>query len=74
MARKEGGVMNCAYCQGDRDGFVTALPQKKGQGKAYIFDSFWGAELSISLPYKKKNVYEIKYCPMCGRKLREKVE
>ncbi len=61
--------MNCDYCQGDADGFVTKLPQKSGQGSAYIFDSFWGAVLRISLPFKKQCEYEINYCPMCGRKL-----
>lgn len=64
--------MNCDYCQGDHDGFVTKLPQKSGKGPAHIFDSFWGATLEISLPYKKKNQYEINYCPMCGRKLNGK--
>ena len=63
-------MSNCEYCQGDPDGFVTPLPQKEGKGKAYIFDSFWGAKLEISLPYKKRNVYLINYCPMCGKKLR----
>lgn len=62
-------MANCDYCQGDREGFVTKLPKTKGQGSAYIFDSFWGSVLQIRLPFHKVNEYEINYCPMCGRKL-----
>lgn len=63
---------NCDYCRGDRDGWVTPLQKTEGKGNAYIFDSFWGAELVVSAPFRNKIRYDIKYCPMCGRKLMEK--
>lgn len=67
--------MSCDYCQGDRDGWVSFLPkQGKANGNATVIDDFWGAYLSINLPYKKQLKYGIRFCPMCGRKLREKVE
>lgn len=66
--------MNCDYCQGDSDGWVSFLP-KKGEfnGNAAVIDDFFGTYLRINLPHKKQLKYEIRFCPMCGRKLREKV-
>ena len=67
--------MNCDYCQGDRDGYTSFLPKhEKCNGNATIYDGLFGAYLKISLPFKKELKYDIKFCPMCGRKLREKVE
>ena len=51
------------------------LPKKEySRGNAVVINDFFGAYLRISLPHKKVLKYNIKYCPMCGRKLREKVE
>lgn len=61
--------MNCDYCSGDDDGFVTPLPKTIGKGEAHIFDSFCGAELVVYAPFHNKIRYDIKYCPMCGKKL-----
>lgn len=66
--------MNCDYCQGDSDGYVSFLPKReKCNGNAVVLDDFFGAYIKISLPFKNELKYDIKFCPMCGRKLREKV-
>ena len=62
-------MRNCNYCQGDRDGFFSYLPKKEGKGTARIFPK--RESLEVSTPHKNVVVYDIKYCPMCGRKLRE---
>ena len=71
---EEGDGMNCDYCQGDSDGWVSFLP-KQGEfnGNAVVIDDFFGAFLKINLPYKKELKYKIKFCPMCGRNLRGRV-
>lgn len=64
--------MNCEYCQGDSDGWISLLPkQGKCNGNAAVIDDFFGAFLKINLPYKKELKYKIKFCPMCGRELSE---
>ena len=63
-------MANCEYCCGDQDGWVLDLPKiRKCNGNATVIKSAWGSKLLISLPFKTKCEYEIKYCPMCGEKL-----
>ena len=62
--------MCCKYCEKDRDGYVSFIPKKKGNGKGYV----WDAKLKVIAPYGNVIEYEMNYCPMCGRKLRERVE
>ena len=72
---EEGDRMNCDYCQGNRDGYISFLPKnEKYDGNAIVHDGFFGSYILISLPFKKKLKYDIKFCPMCGRKLREGVK
>ena len=56
----------CEYCTTDRDGYVSYLP-RMGAGNAFINK---GA-MRVRGAYRTEFVIPIKFCPMCGRRLKE---
>lgn len=65
--------MSCGYCTEDRDGYVFQIPRyMKNIGmRAFISrESITGSSvLNVSGKNRNRCKFEIKYCPMCGRKL-----
>lgn len=62
--------MNCDYCDGDRDGFVTRLPKRDVGFNAYVLkNGVLEPHLEITGAYKRVR-FNINYCPMCGKKLK----
>lgn len=62
--------MNCIYCDGDREGFVRFLPKVNKGFNAYISKERMGTvRLIVSGANKKQGVFDIEFCPMCGKKL-----
>ena len=61
----------CEYCMEDRDGYVSYLPKlKKGFNAFICYVGFFGKpHIRVSGKYYNDGAFEIKYCPMCGRKL-----
>ena len=58
----------CNYCQTDKDGYVRPLDKN---GHMYI----WPYNSQLRIRYYGQSLgVEVKYCPMCGRKLREEEE
>lgn len=55
-------MMNCEYCQEDKDGYVRGLDK---QGRYYIHN----CELILKR-YGQKNNVKINFCPVCGRRLK----
>lgn len=63
----------CPYCHTDRDGYTVHLP-KVGIGQALIYkhpNIFGGWLLHVRGLYRSEMKIQIKFCPMCGRKLKE---
>lgn len=63
----------CDYCEADRDGYVKFLPKVlKGFNASIHKGSMNEARLFIS-GARQKGSFNIKFCPMCGKKLVEDV-
>ncbi len=63
----------CPYCHTDRDGYVQRLP-RTGEGYAYIYQHHpinGGWTLHMNSKYRTFVDVQIKFCPMCGRELKE---
>lgn len=64
----------CEFCHTDRDGYVVNLP-REGQGKAHVWHSppiYGGWHIHVSLANRVQTRIKIKFCPMCGRELKER--
>ena len=59
-------MRNCDYCQEDKDGHVSGLDKN---GHVWIHDPDLRNELMVRY-YGNQLRIRIKYCPMCGRKLK----
>lgn len=65
---------NCEYCDGDRDDFVKELPKANKGFNGYVWKYGMDApHLVFTAKGHHKCVFNINYCPMCGKKLRERV-
>jgi hypothetical protein len=65
----------CPYCHTDRDGFSQYIP-RVGTGNAFIYKHasiFGGWLLHIHWPRRAEMKIQIKFCPMCGRELKDGV-
>ena len=63
----------CLFCHTDADGYVQPLP-REGMGQAVIWHHppmYGGWLLHFSGPHHTKAHIKIKFCPMCGRELKE---
>ena len=61
----------CEYCHSDVEGYFTLLP-RRGTGNARIRHTPRdGALLEVNGPNRTCLDVKIKFCPMCGEKLRE---
>ena len=59
-------MKDCEYCQLDADGYVKPIEKNS---HAFIYPGMFGRwQLYISLKGDRREC-DIKYCPMCGRRL-----
>ncbi len=56
----------CDYCEYDRDGYISTFGKN-----GHVVLNPYKAELKVSYYGNQLNI-SIKYCPMCGRELKEK--
>ncbi len=66
----------CPYCHTDRDGYTSYLP-KVGIGNALIYKHpsiFGGWLIHVRGQFRAEMKIQIKFCPMCGRELKEGAE
>lgn len=59
----------CEYCEEDKDGYVKFLPKCVRGFNAYIYKSMNTPRLTIRGAYSKEGIFNINFCPMCGKKL-----
>lgn len=61
---------DCIYCDGDSEGHVRFLPKVNKGFNAFISKGSMGTvELIVTGSNKKQGVFDIEFCPMCGKKL-----
>ena len=65
--------MYCDYCHEDREGYFQVIPRKDKPSSSNVF-IYRQSNGEIVLTGKLIGDYDIKYCPMCGRKLNKEVE
>ena len=62
----------CEYCEEDKDGYVKFLPKCVKGFNAYIYKTRMNTSrsfLTIRGAYSKEGIFNINFCPMCGKKL-----
>lgn len=60
--------MNCSYCDGDRDGYVSFLPKINKGFNASVHRVMNEPQLIVTGAHSK-GVFRINFCPMCGKAL-----
>lgn len=64
------GNKDCIYCDGDSEGYVRFLPKVNKGFNAFISKGSMGTvKLIVTGSNKKQGVFDIEFCPMCGKKL-----
>lgn len=65
-------VMYCDYCHEDNSGYFRMMPRKDKPSSSHVFlYRQLNGEMALTGTFSGKGIgdYDIKYCPMCGRKL-----
>ena len=65
--------MYCDYCHEDREGCFQVIPRKDKPSSSNVF-LYRQSNGEIVLTGTLIGDYDIKYCPMCGRKLNKEVD
>lgn len=62
----------CKYCTGDRDGYVTPLPKDNNTGfGACIWKYGINPPYLVVTGFRRKGIFKINNCPMCGAALKQ---
>lgn len=69
--------MYCDYCHEDSEGYFRMFPRKDKPSSSHVhlYRSL-GGKMMLTGFFNGKDIgdYDIKFCPMCGRKLNREVE